>query len=177
MLNARSASSDATANANAARRLARASARRAATSSSSGPTTRRRGRAKSGVVAGVAAGEIRRVALGCQPFGTVLAERLQQPEGGWVSQVCHNHGLVDQRRHDVDDIVAEWRPGGDRVGGGHVEASGEDGEPPERRSFVVVEQPPAPVERGAQRLVPLDSPVASGGEDIQVLIESRCELG
>ena len=133
--------------------------------------------AKSGVVAGVAAGEIGRVALGGQPFGTVLAERLQQPEGGWVSQVGDNHGLVDQRRHDVDDIVAERRPGGDRVGGGHVEASGEDGEPPERRSFVVVEQSPAPVERGAQRLVPLDSPVASCGEDVQVLIESRRELG
>ena len=75
------------------------------------------------------------------------------------------------------DIVSERRPGDDRVGGSHVEASGEDGEPPECRSFVVVEQSPAPVERGAQRLVPLDSPVASRGEDVQVLIESRRELG
>ena len=47
--------------------------------------------AKLGVIAGVAAGEIRRVALGCQLFGTVLAERLQQPEGGWVTHVGEDH--------------------------------------------------------------------------------------
>jgi hypothetical protein len=127
------------------------------------------GSAQSGVVAGVA--------VSCQPFGTVLAERLEQPKGGRLSQVGDNHGLVDQRRHDVDDIVAERRPGDDRVGAGYVEAAGEDGEPPERCSFVVVEQSPAPVERGAQCLVPLDCAVASRREDVQVLIESGCELG
>jgi hypothetical protein len=47
--------------------------------------------AKPGVVVGMAADKIRRLALSGQPFGTVLAQRLQQPEGGRVTHVGEDH--------------------------------------------------------------------------------------
>ena len=133
--------------------------------------------AQLGVVAGMAAGEIGGVALGRQLFGTVLAERLEQSERSGVTKVGKDHGLVDERRQHVDDIVAERPPARDRIGSFDVEVAGEDRQPPERRTFVVIEQSPAPVERRAQRLVPLDSPVASRREDVEVLIEARRQLG
>ena len=108
MLNARSVSSDATANANAARRLARRGGQAGGGLELVRPSQRvGQAAAKLGVVAGVAAGDIRRVALGGQPFGTVLAQRLEQPEWGSVTHVGKDHGLVDQPRHDVDDVVPE----------------------------------------------------------------------
>ena len=66
--------------------------------------------------------------------------------------------------------------GDDRFRGGEVRAAGEHREPVQRLAFGVVEQVVGPVDRVAQRLVPLQRRAAAPGEQLEALIEPRDQI-
>ena len=108
-------------------------------------------------------------ALG-QPLERVLADRLQHPEAG----LAGGHGLrpkqaVVQQRLDTGDDV-ELEVAGDRLRSVQSEAPDEDTEAREERLLLCAQEVVAPLDRGAQRPVPLGQ--AGAGLGLQDL-ESR----
>jgi hypothetical protein len=94
-----------------------------------------------------------------KPLASVLTDRLQHPEP-LPRAVGLHESLVDERLQLVEDVFAE-------VGANHLDVregttSGEDGQTPEQALLRVVEQRVAPVDRGAQSLLPLGNVARDG---------------
>ena len=121
------------------------------------------------VAAGVPQRDVTRLARGFEPLARVLADRLQHPEPVALAVRLHER-LLDQRLQLVEDGLAGV--GADRLDVGKRAPSGEDGHAPEQALLRLREERVAPVDRGAQRLLPLGNVARSGREHLEGVIET-----
>ena len=113
--------------------------------------------------------DLARLARRLEPLAGVLTDRLQYPEPITVA-VGLQESLVDERLQLVEDVLAGLCA--DRLDVRERAASGEDGKTPEQTLLRVLEQRVAPVDRGAQRLLPLGNVARAGGEDLEGVAET-----
>ena len=104
-----------------------------------------------------------------EPLASVLTDRLQHPEPVTLAVGLHE-SLVDERLQLVEDVLAGVCA--DRLDVRERAASGEDGQTPEQALLRVLEQRVAPVDRGAQRLLPLGNVARAGCEDVEGVVET-----
>ena len=112
-------------------------------------------------------------ALG-QPLERVLANRLQHPEA-WLA-AGHALGaeqvVAQERFHTVDDVELEVP--GDGVGSSQREAADEDAEAREEHLLLLGQEVEAPLDRGAQRPVPLGHACAGlGPQELEPLTQAH----
>lgn len=111
---------------------------------------------------------------GGQAFDSECTRRFEQPVAGRGAVEHLHQRLVDQRAEvvehgpSVDDIA-----GGDLLRGRQREAAGERTEAAEDGLLVGRQQPVAPLERGAQCLLPCRRIAAAGGQQAEALVEAR----
>jgi len=103
-----------------------------------------------------------------EPLTGELADRLQQAEALSLRVELHER-LVHQRLELVEAATA--RLGADGLDVGERAAAGEDGEPAEEPLLLLVEEGVAPVDRRAQRLLPLGAVAGTGDEDVERVVE------
>src|SRR5512142_2859889 len=74
--------------------------------------------------------------------------------------------------HDVENVAAfDPLAAGDRLGGFHEEAAREDADALEDELFLPGEEVVAPVDRGAERLLPYDVLLAVAGQQAEAVLE------
>ena len=136
--------------------------------------------------AGAQPGEVRRhrVAdpLRVAPLGELLAavlrQRLQLREADAVAGGNgEDERLLDQRVHDVGEVGrVERLVGADGLGRRQVAAAGEHRQPLEHPLLVVEQQLVAPVDDGAQRLLPRQRRPGAAGEQAEPIVEAGRDL-
>ena len=107
--------------------------------------------------------DIRSLAGVLEPIVRVLADRLQHAKPVVLAVHLHER-LVNERLQFVDDHLA--RVSADGFGVHEGAPAGEDGHAPEQTLLRVRQQRVAPVNRRAQRLLPLGSVARAGGEEL-----------
>ena len=135
---------------------------------------------EAGVVLSVATTMFLGVAGVVEALERVLTQGLEQAvtRGGVGAVVEDNHRLRDQVIERVADIPRrELVVSRDRGGGVGIEAPGEDPEAIEDRAIAFVEQRIGPLDRGPQRLMPLDPATPSTGEEPEPFVEEPRDLG
>ena len=162
----------------AARRLPRSAVVRASSSSWSGPNQAARDCSRQGeeVVEVSVADQLGLAALG-EPLGAVLADGLEHPVAHPAADlVGHEHGLVDQAGHRVEDVDARLAAHGlDRV---EVGAALEDRHPGPQgllgsASRARSSSPPTPAASGAAAVRPWRPTVSTPNRSSQPLGELR----
>jgi hypothetical protein len=119
-------------------------------------------------VPGVPGGDLVRLPGGGEPLSGELADRLQQAEA-LALRIELYEPFLDQRLELVEARPA--RLGADGLDVGERAASGEDGEAAEQLLLALAEEGVAPVDRRAQRLLPLGTVAGARDEDVERVVE------
>ena len=103
-----------------------------------------------------------------EAFARVLADRLQHPEPAPLTPRL-DESFVDERLELVEDVLAGV--GADDLDVRECAPSSEDRYAPKQALLRLVEQRVAPVDRGAQRLLPLGSVARARREHVEGVVE------
>jgi hypothetical protein len=121
------------------------------------------------IAAGVPQLDVTRLAGALEVLARVLADRLQHPEPVALAVRLHE-SLVDERLQLVEDRLAGV--GADGLDVRECAPSGEDGHAPEHALFRLRKERVAPVDRRAQRLLPLGNVAKAGRQYLKGVVET-----
>ena len=110
-----------------------------------------------------------------EAFQCVFADGAEHQEAGLAIARRHlaQQALLDERTEAIEQVDVQLVPRAHLLDGVQSGAAQEDGEAPEERPFVIGQQLVAPVDRSAQRLLPLRAIAAAAGEKIQPVAQAR----
>ena len=123
------------------------------------------------IVPGVTAVDVRAAVIGVELLQRVLADGLEHQQAGVGARAVAAHELLVDQPFECIEVGA-----GHPLGRLDRRASSEDGEAPERLCLGLAEEPVAPIDRGAQRALPVGRVERTGAEDIQRLAQARIQL-
>ena len=113
-----------------------------------------------------------------EPFGCVLAQRLQHPVASGRTGLHEHHRAPDETAQGFQDFaVLRLRVAHDVLGSGERPSASEDRQPVEDALFTRGEQCVAPVDRGSQRLLARLCGPDAGGQQREALVESAGDVG